>query len=196
MPACVQESERQGMGDITVLIERARGGEAAALGALFEALYPALRGIAHARLGHGWRDPLLGTTALVHECYMKFCDSQRLTPQDRAHFLSYAATVMRSIIVDAARARLADKRGGDLARVTLDSQLADQLPAPDDEILDVHEALQALAAIDARLVRIVEMRYFGGMNDAEVGAVLGVTDRTVRREWEKARLLLAAALRG
>ena len=183
------------MGDITALIERARGGEQAAFAELFEALYPELRRIAHARLGHGVRDPLLVTTELVHECYLKFRDAERLAPRDRAHFLAYAASAMRSIIVDAARARLTGRRGGDQIRVTLDSHVAASVPAEDGEIVDVHEALQQLAQLDARLAQVVEMRYFGGMSEVEIGEALGVTDRTVRREWEKARLLLAAALR-
>lgn len=186
------------MGDVTQLIQRARAGDRAAFGSLFELLYPELRRIAHARLARNVRDTLMDTTALVHECYLKFSQAERLTPGDRVHFLSYAATVMRSIIVDAARASLAQRRGGDALHVTLDTGVADSAAAQasEHEILDVHAALDQLAQLDQRLVKVVEMRYFGGMKDEEIAQVLGLTDRTVRRDWEKARLLLAHALRG
>jgi RNA polymerase sigma factor (TIGR02999 family) len=190
---------RRTMGDITLLLARANDGDSGAVEAIFEALYPDLRRIAHARLTRHVRNTMLDTTALVHECYLKFAQTDRLSPADRTHFLAYAATAMRSIIVDFARARAAERRGGDAVHLTLNTQLADGLPQPADgadEILGVDAALKDLAKLDARLARVVEMRYFGGMNDLEIAAALGITDRTVRRDWEKARLLLAAALRG
>jgi RNA polymerase sigma factor (TIGR02999 family) len=183
------------MGDVTQLLVRAREGDRGALGHLFELLYPDLRRIAHARLAPHVRDGVLDTTALVNECYLKLHQAERLAPEDRVHFLAYAASAMRSIIVDAARASLAQRRGGDVDRVTLNTNVADAVPNPEAEILDVHGALDELARLDARLAQVVEMRYFGGMKDEDIGAALGVTDRTVRRDWEKARLLLASALR-
>lgn len=183
------------MGDITLLIQRAQGGDRGALDELFHALYPELRRIAHARLTRNVRDTMLDTTALVHECYVKFSQAQRLGPTDRAHFLAYSASAMRSIIVDFARAKSAERRGGDAQHVTLNTSLAEGIPAGEDEILQVHEALDELAKLDARLARVVEMRYFGGLTDVQIGDALGVTDRTVRRDWEKARLLLAATLK-
>jgi RNA polymerase sigma factor (TIGR02999 family) len=104
--------------------------------------------------------------------------------------------MMRSIIVDFARAKAAERRGGDAPHLTLNTELVDGTPAGEQEILHVHEALADIARLDPRLAQVVEMRYFGGMTDAEIGAALGLTDRTVRRDWDKARLLLAAALRG
>ena len=184
------------MGDITSWIAQARGGDRVALDQIFQALYPELRRIAHGRLVRHLRDPLLDTTALVHECYLKFSVAQRLGIEDRVHFLAYAATAMRSIIVDWARSALAERRGGDAVHVTLDTLAAGAVRQEEDEILDVDAALVSLGKLDARLVQVVEMRYFGGMSDAEIGAALGLTDRTVRRDWEKARLLLAHALRG
>jgi RNA polymerase sigma factor (TIGR02999 family) len=187
------------MGDITLLIERANGGDRGAVDSLFAALYPELRRIAHARLTRNLRDTMMDTTVLVHECYMKFASAERLKPTDRVHFLAYSATAMRSIIVDFARARSAERRGGDAAHLTLNTELANSIPASsaagEDEILGVEEALQQLGQLEPRLVQVVEMRYFGGMNDLEIAQALGVTDRTVRRDWEKARLLLAAALK-
>jgi RNA polymerase sigma factor (TIGR02999 family) len=183
------------MGDVTQLIAQAREGDRAAFDSLFGILYPELRRIAHARLARNVRDAMMDTTSLVHECYLKFAQAERLTPGDRIHFLSYSATVMRSIIVDAVRANQAERRGGDVQHVTLNTGVGEALANPEDEILDVHAALEGLAKLDERLVRVVEMRYFGGMKDTEIAQALGLTDRTVRRDWEKARLLLAHALK-
>jgi len=102
---------------------------------------------------------------------------------------------MRSVIVDYVRRRGAEKRGGDVDHVTLDTGVAESLGATDDEIVEVHDALAELEKVDPRLVKVVEMRYFVGLNDEEIGAALGVTDRTVRRDWERARLMLAEMLR-
>ena len=183
------------MGDITALIARANEGDRAAVDAIFDQLYPELRRIAHARLTRHVRDTVLDTTVLVHECYLKFVQAERLNPNDRAHFLAYSAAAMRSIIVDFARARLTERRGGDAVHLTLNTEIAESLPAGESEILRIDDALTELARLDARLAQVVEMRYFGGLNDLEIAAALGLTDRTVRRDWEKARLLLAAALR-
>ena len=183
------------MGDVTQLIERAREGDRAAFDRIFELLYPELRQIAHRRLSRCASDDLIETTALVNECYMKFMQREHLTPGDRAHFLAYSATVMRSIIVDAARAANTDRRGGDVQQVTLSTHLLDSIANPAGDILDVHAALDELARIDARLARVVEMRYFGGLSDDEIAEALALSSRTVRRAWEKARLLLAHALR-
>jgi RNA polymerase sigma factor (TIGR02999 family) len=101
---------------------------------------------------------------------------------------------MRSVIVDFARRRKADRRGGDAVRVTLTDRLIPGRLDPEDEILRVHEALDHIAGLDARLAQVVELRYFGGLTDVEIGEALGITDRTVRRDWEKARLLLREAL--
>jgi RNA polymerase sigma factor (TIGR02999 family) len=185
------------MGEVTLLIERAREGDRVALDRIFEILYPELRRIAHRRISRSAPDGLVETTALVNECYLKFVQRESLTPADRVHFLAYSATVMRSIIVDAARQSHTDRRGGNAEHVTLDTDLLDTLPnSAADQILDVHEALNDLTRIDVRLARVVEMRYFGGMEDSEIAEVMGVSVRTVRRDWDKARLLLSHALRG
>jgi RNA polymerase sigma factor (TIGR02999 family) len=187
------------MGDITQLIVRAQSGERPAIDALFEALYPELRRIAHARLARHQRDTLMDTTVLLHECYLKLLRAERLGATDRAHFIAYAATMMRSLIVDAARARHSERRGAGAVHLALDTELSEQLARelaePAEQILDVDRALTELAALDPRLAQVVEMRYFAGMSEADVAVTLGVSDRTVRRDWEKARLLLAHALR-
>lgn len=190
------DAQKDAPGDITAWIAQARAGDRAAFDRLFDAMYPDLRRIAHGRLSRHVRDPMLDTTVLVHECYLKFAGAQRLQPADRAHFLAYAATVMRSIVVDLARAGRSERRGGAAAHVTLNTGIAEGVPEPEDEILDVNEALIELAKLDERLARVVEMRYFGGLNNSEIAQALDLTERTVRRDWDKARLLLANALRG
>ena len=156
--------------------------------------YEEMRRLARARLAGGGRYTLLDTTALVHESFLRLQRATHIEVNDSQHFLAYAASTMRSVVVDYVRQRKAERRGGGAAHEALDSRHAEQLGASDDEILDVHDALEALAAVDARLVQVVEMRYFGGLTDAEIGQALGVTDRTVRRDWERARLLLAGLL--
>lgn len=183
------------MGDITLLLARAREGDRPSLDAIFELLQPELRQVAQRRLAGHQRDGGVDTTALVHECYLKLAPREGLAPADRAHFLAYAATVMRSIIVDAARAARTERRGGDARQVTLDTAVLASVPNPEDEIIDVHAALDDLRHIDERLVRVVEMRFFAGMPDEDIAEALGMTTRTVRRDWAKARLLLAHALR-
>lgn len=163
---------------------------------LFPALYSELRRMARSRLSGGQRPTLLDTSSLVHEAYVRMQRDGGVTLDNREHFFAYAATTMRSIVIDFVRRRNAERRGGDLQRVTLDTLAAEQLGAKtDDEILAVHEALETLAGVDPRLVRVVEMRYFAGLTDVEIGTALGVTDRTVRRDWERARLLLAQLLK-
>ncbi|MEO6277236.1 ECF-type sigma factor [Roseateles sp.] len=184
------------MDDITALLHSAKEGDAKAIAGLFQALYPDLRRIARKRLSIDERGTLLDTTALVHECYMKFARAQRLSVDDRNHFMAYAATAMRSIVVDFARARLTERRGGHAQHETLNSTLIGSIPGGEAEVLAVHEALDDLATFDPRLARVVEMRYFGGLADAEIADALGVGLRTVRRDWEKARLILSATLRG
>jgi len=180
---------------LTDLIHRAQDGDAAALRSVFDATYGELRGLARARLGKGGRGTLLDTTSLVHESYLRFADAGRLRIEDRQHFMRYAGHVMRSVIVDFVREGLAQRRGGDAPHVTLNSQIAAVTGTGESEILRVHEALDQLAQYDARMVHVIEMRYFAGMTETEIADALGVTDRTVRRDWEKARLLLAEALR-
>lgn len=182
------------MGDITDLLQRAGAGENAAWEALFQQLYEPLRSLARNRLARGGRGTLLDTTGLVHEFYLRLEHTGRLQANDRSHFMAYAARAMRSVVVDFARSRAAERRGGDAVHVTLTEGLAPQA-AGEEEILHVHAALESLEKVDPRLVRVVEMRYFVGMTEEEIGRSLGITDRTVRRDWEKARLLLASALK-
>jgi RNA polymerase sigma factor (TIGR02999 family) len=155
--------------------------------------YVELRRLARARLASGGHYTLLDTTALVHESYLRLQRSDH-GADDSQYFLAYATATMRSVIVDYVRKRKAERRGGGASHVPLDTGHADHLGASEDEILEVNDALEVLATIDARLVQVVEMRYFGGLTDKEIGHALGVTDRTVRRDWDRARLLLAGLL--
>lgn len=184
------------MGELTELLQSARQGTAGAVDRLFELMYSELRQIAHAKLRHGAGAVPLNTTALVHESYLRLIKLQQLRVEDRSHFLAYAARVMRSVVVDLVREARADRRGGDMAWVTLDTAALNAAPAAEgDEILRVHEALEELAAIDERLVRVVEMRYFVGLEMDDIAQALGVGKRTVERDWEKARSFLYASLK-
>lgn len=195
MADCTPEAACAVMGDVTILLNRARANDRGAIDALFELLYDDLRRLARSRLAASGHHTLLDTRALVHEAYLRFQQAGRVALNDREHFLAYAASTLRSVVVDYVRKRDAVRHGGDVEHVTLDTGVSDELGASDDEILDVHEALEELAKLDQRLVRVVEMRYFAGLTEDEIAASLGVTDRTVRRDWEKARVLLAAMLK-
>jgi RNA polymerase sigma factor (TIGR02999 family) len=179
---------------ITDLISRAQVGDAAAFDSLFKLAYDDLRDLASKRLRASGRDVLLDTTSLVHESFLRFTQAGRLNASSRAHFLNYAGRVMRSVIVDFARERLAQRRGGDALQVTLDTSVSNSTSTGEAEVLRVHEALEELAQHDEKLALVVELRYFGGLSEADIAESLGVHVRTVRRHWEKARLLLADAL--
>ncbi len=169
-------------------------GQAPAVDALFQATYRELRALARARLRTGGRDTLLDTTSLVHESYLRLAAAGGLRLEDRVHFIRYASRAMRSIIVDFVRRRRAERRGGEGERVTLTTRIAG-VDAGEQQILNVHEAIDGLAKLAPRMAQVVEMRYFGGLTESEVAEALGVTGRTVRRDWEKARLWLSDALK-
>lgn len=173
---------------LTDLIQQARNGDPSALHRLVDVTYPQLREPARARLRRGGRGTFLDTTALVHESYLRFARKGQLRVEDRRHFSCYAGRVMRSVVVDFVLEGLAERRGGEAEHVTLDTALESGDPGA-REILRAHDALAGLASYGARLVQVVELRYLAGMTEAEIADVLEVTERTVRRDWEKARLL-------
>ncbi len=177
------------------LLARLRSGRRDALDALVPLVYEELRTIAHRHLAArgGARGATLATTALVNEAYLKLVDQSRAGWRDRAHFLALAAVAMRHVLTDRARARVALKRGGARVAVTLDEHAVADDAAP-EQLLDIDDALHRLAALDARLARVVELRFFGGLTEEEIAGALDVTVRTVRRDWVKARLLLREAL--
>lgn len=182
-------------GVLTGLLQRAQSGDRDAAEALFAESYPVLQRLARARLRAHVRTPTLDTSSLVHEAYLRFVAAGRLRIEDATHFRHWASRVMRSVIVDLARRRQAERRGGRLARITLASDLSVEAAGGEDLILRVHEALDAFAHVDARAAQVVELRFFAGMTESEVADILGVTERTVRRDWDKARLLLTEMLR-
>ena len=181
---------------LTQLLALASHGDRDALDRVFAALYPELRRIAHARLWGERDDSMLGTTMLVHETFLHLVDAAQLTVTDRKHFYTYAAKTMRNIIIDLARERVAERRGSGERPLPIDTELAEQLGAADgaDTLVRINDALLALEALDAELARVVEMRYFAGYTEAEVAELLASSERTVRRQWEKARAFLLVSL--
>lgn len=161
---------------------------------VFPELYQELKRLARMRLAEGGRNVLLDTTVLVHESYLKLKGVDNIILRDKEHFLAYAATTMRSVIIDLVRRRKSTKRGGEYEHITLDTAVGESLGATDDEILEVNNALEALGKVDERLVKVVEMHYFAGLSYDEIGKSLNVTSRTVARDWERARMLLAGML--
>jgi RNA polymerase sigma factor (TIGR02999 family) len=183
-------------GRLSLLLGMARSGDPAAFQAVFEAAYPELQSLARSRLRRSGAPDALDTTALVHETFLRFASSGQLQAEHRPHFFRYASRVMRSVIVDLLRERNAQRRGGNAIHAAFTTQMEVLGSGGEDEILKVHEALDGLSQYDPRLVDVVQMRYFAGLTDREIGAALGVTERTVRRDWEKARVLLLEALDG
>lgn len=163
-------------------------------GPLFDELYDRLRRLARAQLRRHEPITLLDTTSLVHESYLRLAQAGPGSFADRGQFLAYASRVMRFVVIDFIRRHRAPSRGGDLLQVTLDTGLGERLTLHDAQMVRLHDALQDLAQIDERLASIVEMRCFGGLDELQIASALGITDRTVRRHWQKARVLLKAAM--
>ncbi len=183
------------MQDITQLLQAACQGDRAAADRVVVQLYGDLQRLARRHMRQAGQLTLLDTTALVHEAWLRVAGSPAGFP-DRGHFLAYAAQAMRSVVVDVVRARQAERRGGGQADLTLDTAIADEIPQGDADILRVHEALDELAQVEPRLAQVVEMRYFGGLREQEIAEALNVTERTVQRDWQKARLFLSMSLGG
>jgi RNA polymerase sigma factor (TIGR02999 family) len=154
--------------------------------------YLELRAIAHRRLAVGSRGTL-STTGLVHEAYLKLVDQSRAGWQDRAHFLALASLAMRHVLVDRARERGTLKRGGVRRQITLDDEVLAVEDQP-EALLQLNEVLDRLATVEPRLARVVECRFFGGLTEQETADALGLTTRTVQRDWVKARVLLRRML--
>jgi RNA polymerase sigma factor (TIGR02999 family) len=183
------------MTQLTVLLGRLHAGENDVRDAIFAVAYAELHRLAQSRLRKGRRNATLDTTSLVHETYLRFVTGGELRAEDRRAFFAYASQVMRSVIVNSIRERVAQKRGGDWVPITLSTQIAANLASDEETILKVHEALEVLQEADPRLAQVAQMRYFGGYSEKEIAETLDVTERTVQRDWERARLILAAALR-
>ncbi|MFN3303854.1 MAG: ECF-type sigma factor [Roseateles sp.] len=182
------------MQDITQLLSAAQAGDRAAADQVVAQLYGDLRRLARRHMRSSGNLTLLDTTALVHEAWLRLAGGGHAFP-DRRHFLAYAARAMRSVVIDLVRSRLAERHGGGQSLLTLNTAIAEQTPQGEDHILRVHEALDELARLEPRPAQVVEMRFFGGMLEQEIAEALGVTERTVQRDWQKARLFLAMSLR-
>jgi RNA polymerase sigma factor (TIGR02999 family) len=178
---------------LTLLFESAARGDTAASEALFAALYSELHRLARRELAKGGRSLTLGVTTLLHEAYIKFSDRDDLAFPDRARFMGYAARVMRTLIIDHVRSRRARKRGGSFQINVLDTTVAEQVTSA-DELQRIGDALDELAKVDAALAEIVDLKFFCGFSFAEIAAMRGVSERTIQRLWEKARLYLHRAI--
>jgi RNA polymerase sigma factor (TIGR02999 family) len=178
---------------ITSLIASAEGGDPTAAEALFAALYAELHRLARRELGRSGGQVTLGVTTLLHEAYLDISGREGLVFPDRARFMSYAARAMRGLVIDHVRRRHAQKRGGLFEITALDTDVADQV-ANEQELQRISDALDELATIDAALAEVVDLKFFCGFSFAEIGAMHGVSERTVQRQWEKARIYLHRAI--
>ena len=183
-------------GEITVLLDAAHKGDRGAMDRVLATLYQELHSMARRQLA-GQHGHTLDATALVHEAYPKLTGRGKGAAQfdDRAHFFAYAASAMRSVVVDYARQRLAQKRGGDQHRVT---DLPEDIEGGirlDEDMLGLDTALTRLHAVEPRLTQVVELRYFAGLSELEIAALLQRSERSVRRDWQKARMFLLASLK-
>jgi RNA polymerase sigma factor (TIGR02999 family) len=176
-----------------LLRERAAGGDA--VSRLLPLVYAELRSLAERQLRREDAGHTLSPTALVHEAYLRLVDQTRVQWQDRAHFFATAAQAMRRVLVDHARRRRALRRGGGVRPLALD-EVEIPLEERAEALVALDDALRELESVDPRLGRVVELRFFGGLTETETAEVLGVTDRTVRRDWVKARAWLLRELAG
>ena len=174
---------------VTQLLHAWRRGEGAALDRLVPIVYDELRRLAHCYMARERARNTLQTTALIHEAYLRLVDAHQVDWKNRVHFFAISSTVMRRILVEFARARGRHKRGAGARNVTFDDA-AVIAPGPGEDLVSVDEALEALAAIEPRQAKVVEMRFFGGMTEEETAEMLGVSTDTVLRDWKKAKLWL------
>lgn len=179
--------------EVTDLLVAVRAGETGAWDRLLELVQADLKRIAHLHLRQKGRHETLQTTALVNEAYFRLARPSGGSYNDRVHFLAVASRAMRQILVDRARARSAAKRGSGVAPLDLD-RIEPAAPERGDDLLALEEALAGLERLEPRLGRVVEMRFYGGMTFEEVGAVLGLSDRTIKNDWRKARAFLESRL--
>jgi RNA polymerase sigma factor (TIGR02999 family) len=178
--------DQQPATSVTVLLGRARSGDSSALADVFPLIYDELRRLAQQQLQREPDGHTLSATALVHEAYMRLIDYSRMEWTGRAHFLAVAATAMRRILVDHARGHRSAKRGGALRRVSIDDvELSTEERA--EMLIAIDDALGRLKEIDGRQAQVVECRFFGGMTEEETAEALGVSPRTVKRDWAKAK---------
>jgi len=189
----VRESPDTRGEDLGRILAASRAGDSVAADRVFAIVYEELRNLAKRLLAAQKRGQTLQPTILVHEAYLKLRAETQLDGQDRVHFFALASRVMRQVLVDHARRKAADRRGGGRERITLDSG-AFATPAADVDLLDLQEALEGLVQLDERQARIVEMRYFGGLEMEEIAGLVGLSTRQVEREWRAARAWIGRRL--
>ena len=181
--------EKPSLQDVSALLHAWRGGDKAALDRLMPLVYSELRRLAHRYMARERAGHSLQTTALINEAYIRLVDLNRIEWRDRAHFFAIAASFMRRILVDRARSRAYLKRGGEVKKVSLDEALV--VPAESGlDMVQLDDALNALADFDARKARVVELRFFGGLTETETAEVLEVSRETVKRDWRVAKMWL------
>jgi RNA polymerase sigma factor (TIGR02999 family) len=180
---------------ISALIASTDAGDKTAANALFSALYAELHTLARRQLARSHPGVTLGPTTLLHEAYLSMARREGSRFPDRARFIGYAARVMRGLIVDHVRTRAAQKRGGGFRITTLNEDSDRAVEADDHEILQVGAALEELGVVDASLADVVDLKFFCGFSFTEIGAMKGVSERTVQRQWEKARIYLRRRIR-
>lgn len=183
--------------DLDALFAAWRRGETGTFDDLFALLYEQLRGLAHRQVARAGAGDTLRTTSVLHEAYLRLAGSPRIRVEGREHFFSLAARAMRFVLVDYARQHASGKRGGSVPVVALDE--AHEIAAPEataEEVLLVDQALERLAALDARQARVFELRVFGGLTVDEIAELLGIARATVKRDWDKAKLYVARELSG
>ena len=180
--------------EVTDLLHAWRSGDRAALDEIVALVFAELRRLAHLYMVRERRGHSLQTSALVNETYLRLVDVRRVDWRDRAHFLAVSANVMRQVLMQYARLRLAKKRGANAVRVEFSEAFVPS-PERDEDLIALDDALDGLAEIDPREARIVELRFFGGLSEEETAHVLGISDRTVRREWNHARVWLLRELK-
>jgi RNA polymerase sigma factor (TIGR02999 family) len=179
--------------DFSSLIASAEGGDRSAADALFTALYAELRRLAQRQLARSGSGVTMGTTTLLHEAYLDIARRESAVFPDRGRFMAYASRVMRGIVIDYARSRKAHKRGGLFEITSLGAEVAD--PAADaSELARISDALDQLTAVDPPLAQVVDLKFFCGFSFADIASMRGVSERTVQRQWEKARIYLHGAL--
>jgi RNA polymerase sigma factor (TIGR02999 family) len=179
--------------DLSTLVARAQTGDAGATDQLFTTLYQQLHRMARREAARLGPYAALGTTTLLHEAYLDISKRDALAFPNEAHFMAYAARAMRGLVIDRVRERQAQKRGGGLHITSLDTEHADQCPQP-ELLSDIGDALDELARLEPALAQVVDLKFFCGFSMAEIAALMGSSERSVQRQWEKARLLLYRAM--
>jgi RNA polymerase sigma factor (TIGR02999 family) len=178
---------------LSSLVERSQQGDRSAADQLFTTLYAELHRLARREVGRLGAFTPVGATTLLHEAYLDISGRDALAFPDHAHFMAYAARAMRGVVIDRVRERQAQKRGGGLDITSLDTETADQCPQP-EMLNDIGEALDELALLEPALAQVVDLKFFCGFSMVEIAKLMGSSERTAQRQWEKARLLLFRAM--